>query len=157
MEKRSIGIHLRMLNNAVRRYIDRYSVGKKEIDSISCSNGWIVGYICEMDDQGKDVYQRDLENNFGITRSTASKVLGLMEKKGLVERVSVSHDARLKKIMPTERSLEIGRVIKAENERMENLLKKGFSPQELETLYGYFERIQKNLDAAELDIRRERI
>lgn len=155
MEKRGIGIQLRMLNNAVRRYLDHYSVVKKEIDSVSCSNGWIVGYICEMKEQGREVYQRDLENNFGITRSTASKVLGLMEKKGLVERTSVSHDARLKKIIPTERSLEIGRVIKYENEKMENLLKKGFTARELDTLYEYFERIQNNLDTAEPDTRKE--
>lgn len=157
MEKRGIGVRLRMLNNAVRRYIDRYAEGKKALDSLTCSNGWIIGYVCEMKERGKDVYQRDLENNFGITRSTASKVLGLMEKKGLVERVSVSHDARLKKIVPTERSLEIGRVIKDDNEKMEHLLKKGFSPKELEQLYGYLERIQMNIEAAEKDGRRERI
>lgn len=157
MDKRGIGVRLRMLNNAVRRYIDRYAEGKKALDSLSCSNGWIIGYVCEMKECGKDVFQRDLENNFGITRSTASKVLGLMEKKGLVKRVSVSHDARLKKIVPTERSLEIGRIIKEDNERMELLLKKDFSPKELEQLYGYLERMQTNLEAAEKDIRRERI
>lgn len=157
MDKRGIGVRLRLLNNAVRRYIDRYSVGKKELDSLTCSNGWIIGYVCEMTEDGKDVYQRDLENNFGITRSTTSKVLGLMEKKGLINRVSVSHDARLKKIVPTEKSLELGRVIKDDSEKMERRLKKGFSPQELEQLYGYFERIQSNLEAAEKEIGRERI
>lgn len=157
MENRGIGIRLRMLNNAVRRYIDRYAEGKKALDSLSCSNGWIIGYVCEMKECGRDVYQRDFENNFSITRSTASKVLGLMEKKGLIERISVSHDARLKKIVPTERSLEIGRIIKDDNIKMERQLNKGFSPQELEQLYGYLERIQNNLEAAEKDIRRERI
>ncbi len=157
MNKRGIGVRLSMLNNAVRRYIDRYTEGKKALDSLTCSNGWIIGYVCEMKEEGKDVYQRDLENNFGITRSTASKVLGLMEKKGLVERVSVSHDARLKKIIPTERSLEIGRIIKEDNEKMELLLRKGFSPKELEQLYGYLERIQTNIEAAEKNIRRERV
>lgn len=157
MDKRGIGVRLRLLNNAVRRYIDRYAEGKKALDSLSCSNGWIIGYVCEMRDCGKDVYQRDLENNFGITRSTASKVLGLMEKKGLIERVSVSHDARLKMIVPTEKSIEIGRFIKNDNEKLELQLKKGFSPQELEQLYGYLERIQSNIDAAEKDIRREKV
>lgn len=157
MNKRGIGVRLSMLNNAVRRYIDRYTEGKKALDSLTCSNGWIIGYVCEMKEEGKDVYQRDLENNFGITRSTASKVLGLMEKKGLVERVSVSHDARLKKIIPTERSLEIGRILKEDNEKMELLLRKGFSPKELEQLYGYLERIQTNIEAAEKNIRRERV
>lgn len=155
MDKQGIGVRLRMLNNAVRRHIDRYAEGKKALDSISCSNGWIIGYICEMKEHGKEVYQRDLENNFGITRSTASKVLGLMEKKGLVERVNVSHDARLKKIVPTERSLEIGRIIKADNEKMELLLKKGFSPKELEQLYGYLDRIHQNIENAERNFRKE--
>lgn len=157
MDKRGIGVRLRLLNNAVRRYIDRYAEGKKALDSLSCSNGWIIGYVCEMRECGRDVYQRDLENNFGITRSTASKVLGLMEKKGLIERVSVSHDARLKMIVPTEKSIEIGRFIKNDNEKLELQLKKGFSPQELEQLYGYLERIQSNIDAAEKDIRREKV
>lgn len=157
MGDRGIGVRLRMLNNSVRRYIDRYAEGKKALDSLSCSNGWIIGYVCEMNSCGKDVYQRDLENNFGITRSTASKVLGLMEKKGLIERVSVSHDARLKRIVPTEKSIEIGRFIRNDNEKLELQLKKGFSPQELEQLYGYLERIQNNIDAAEKDIRRERV
>ena len=157
MDKRGIGVRLRLLNNAVRRYIDRYAEGKKALDSLSCSNGWIIGYVCEMRECGRDVYQRDLENNFGITRSTASKVLGLMEKKGLIERVSVSHDARLKMIVPTEKSIEIGRFIKNDNEKLELQLKKGFSPQGLEQLYGYLERIQSNIDAAEKDIRREKV
>ncbi len=157
MDNCGIGVRLRMLNNAVRRYIDRYADGKKALDSLSCSNGWIIGYVCEMKERGRNIYQRDLENNFGITRSTASKVLGLMEKKGLIERLSVSHDARLKMIVPTEKSVEIGRFIKEDNEKMERLLKKGFSPQELEQLYGYLERIQNNLETAEKDIRREKI
>ncbi len=157
MDKRGICIRLRMVNNAIRRYIDRYADGKKALDSLTCSNGWIIGYVCEMRECGKNVYQRDLENNFGITRSTASKVLGLMEKKGMIERVSVSHDARLKMIVPTEKSLEIGRIIKKDNEKLELQLRNGFSPQELDQLYGYLERIQNNIEAAEKDIRRERV
>lgn len=154
MDKQGIGVRLRMLNNAVRRHIDRYAEGKKALDSISCSNGWIIGYICEMRECGKDVYQRDFEDKFGITRSTASKVLRLMEKKGLIERVSVSHDARLKKIVPTERSLEIGRIIKSDNEKMELLLKEGFSREELDRLYGYLDRIHKNIENAEKNLER---
>ena len=104
MEIRDIGIRLRMLNNAVRRYIDRTSESKTEIDNLTCSNGWIIGHLCESEQLGREVYQRDLEDEFGITRSTASKVLILLEKKGLIARESVSHDARLKKITLTERS-----------------------------------------------------
>lgn len=156
MENRGIGIRLRMLNNAVRRYIDRNSDGKKQIESLTCSGGWIVGHVCEMERFGKEVYQRDLENDFGVTRSTASKVLALLEKKGWIARVSVPHDARLKKIVPTEKSREFDRTIQAEADKFEEKLKEGFSEQELNVLFGYFERIQKNLDAAEQELRGER-
>lgn len=145
MDGQGMGIRLRMLNNAIRRYMDRYS-RKSELDHLTCSNGWIIGYI---DDAGGSVFQKDLEGEFGITRSTASKVIILMEKKGMLKREGVSHDARLKKIMLTEKSMDVVKIMREDRERMEARLTKGFTPQELEVLYGFFDRIQANLDEAE--------
>ena len=39
-----------------------------------------------------DIYQKDIEAHFGITRATASKVITLMEKKGLIQRVSTESE-----------------------------------------------------------------
>lgn len=145
MDGQGMGIRLRMLNNAIRRYMDRYS-RKTEIDHLTCSNAWIIGHIAE---KGGSVFQRDLESEFGITRSTCSKVIILLEKKGMLKRESVSHDARLKKITLTEKSTEVVKIMREDRERMEARLTKGFSPRELDILYGYFDRIQTNLDEAE--------
>ncbi len=149
MENREIGKQLRMINNSVRRYIDRNYEGKKEVDNMTCSNGWIIGMLCDAELSGRDVMQRDLENEFGITRSTASKVLILLEKKGVIARESVSHDARLKKIVLTEKSRELAGKLRADTAQMESVLTKGFTPEELETLNGYLDRLQKNIEAAE--------
>ena len=70
MQNGNIGIELRYLNNLIRRYVDN-KLHKKYIDSVTGTNGWIIGYIA---DHG-DVYQKDLETEFGITRSTASKAV----------------------------------------------------------------------------------
>ena len=145
MEGQEIGIRLRMLNNAIRRYMDRYTQ-KSELDNLTCSNGWIIGYI---HDAGGSVFQQDLESEFGITRSTVSKVIILLEKKGMLKRESVSHDARLKKITLTEKSMEVIKIMQEDRERMEARLTKGFTPQELDVLYGFFDRIQSNLDEAQ--------
>lgn len=145
MESHEIGIRLRMLNNAVRRYLDK-NAGMYELDHFTCSNAWIIAHICR---SGGCVFQRDLENEFGITRSTASKVIILLEKKGLIKREGVSHDARLKKITLTEKSIDIAKALHENSKEMEAQLVKGFSPQELEVLYGYLDRIQANLDEAE--------
>lgn len=154
MDGRDIGKRLRMINNAVRRYIDRNYEGKKEVDNMTCSNGWIIGMLCDAELSGRDVMQRDLENEFGITRSTASKVLILLEKKGVIARESVSHDARLKKIVLTEKSRELAGKLRADTAQMESVLTKGFTPDELETLNGYLDRLQKNIEAAEKDMTR---
>lgn len=146
MDDIRIGVRFRMLNNAIRRYVDRHSEYKKEIDNLTCSNGWIIGHMCRMEEQGQDVYQRDFEEKFGITRSTVSKVLTLLEKKGFIERTSVSHDGRMKKIVLTEKSREIGRRWHEDTERTEQQMTKGFTAEEIETLCGYLDRIEKNLE-----------
>ncbi len=145
MDGQGMGIRLRMLNNAIRRYMDRFS-RKNELDHLTCSNGWIIGHIAE---NGGSVFQKDLESEFGITRSTCSKVIILLEKKGMLKRESVSHDARLKKITLTEKSMDVIKIMQEDRERMEARLTKGFTQQELEVLYGFFDRIQANLDEAE--------
>ena len=50
------------------------------------------------------VFQRDVENAFGMSRSTATGILQLMEKNGLILRESVASDARLKSLIPTKKA-----------------------------------------------------
>ena len=94
----------------------------------------------------RDVYQKDLESEFGITRSTASRVLRLMEQKGLVERQSVPHDARLKKLLLTERSRKLVQQMCQTGTTVDTRLLSGFSPQEVQTLYGFLDRMFQNLE-----------
>lgn len=145
-ESRAIGVRFRMINNAFRRYVDHTSELKAELDNMTCSNGWIIGHLRRMEERGADVYQRDLENDFGITRSTASKVLKLLEKKGMIKRVSVSHDGRMKKILLTEKSRELGRKMDKEFEQTERQLTSGFSDEELKTLCVFLDRMMNNLE-----------
>lgn len=144
MEKLYIGRELRSLNNLIGRFFETCS-HKKEIDSITGTNGWIIGYLAENTD--KDIFQKDLEEEFTITRSTASKVLNLMEKKGLVERQSVARDARLKKLVLTEKAMEIKALMREDGRRMEQTLVSGFSEEELATLHGYLQRLKANMSS----------
>ena len=44
---------------------------------------------------------------FGMSRSTATGILQLMEKNGLILRESVASDARLKSLIPTEKAADL--------------------------------------------------
>ena len=69
-----------------------------------------------------------------------------MEQKGLIQRLPVKQDARLKKLVLTERSLELHRRLRQNADEMENRLLSGFTAEEQKQLMSYLERMQRNLD-----------
>lgn len=144
MQERHIGRELKALNNLILRYLENNGE-KKKIDRMTCTNGWIIGYIADHEDE--DVCQRDLEQEFSITRSTASKVVKLMVQKDLIELHSVEGDARLKKLVLTTKAKEIFAEMKRDSNEMENTLVKGFSEEELALLRSYLMRMKDNVKA----------
>lgn len=140
--KKTVHAELRTLSHMIFRTVDSMP-NKKVIDSLTGTNGCIIGYLA--DNRDRDVFQRDLEHEFGITRSTASKVINLMEQKGLVERQSVASDARLKKIVMTEKSEAISHLMREDMLQFESLLTNGFSGEEVVLLCSYIERMKNNL------------
>lgn len=146
MDNDGIGLELRSLNILIKRYF-QLAASKNNFESITCINGWIIGFLS--DNQNKDVYQKDIEDKFTITRSTASKVLSLMEQKGLIERKNVTGDGRLKKIVITDKALKIREGMLEDAEKMEQTLLDGFSQKEISQLGSYLKRMKKNISRQE--------
>lgn len=142
MGRHPIGLGLRSLNNLNMRYMINFG-NKKKIDYITGTNGWIIGYLSEQRNQ--DIFQKDLEEEFNITRSTASKVVKLMVQKGLIEQQSVPYDARLKKLILTPKALELTALMKEDGKKMEAALTKGFTEEELDQLNQYLQRMITNM------------
>ena len=149
----SIGIELRKLSNLSCRYFEQQT-NKKEVDALTGTNGWIIGYIARQESLGNAVYQRDLESRFGITRSTASKVVNLMVQKGLVEQQSVPEDKRLKRLVLTERAQQVKRLMEEDHRKFEQTLRKGLSESDVRTLFSLLDRLKENLK--EMDESEER-
>lgn len=142
MQKYELGRELHSLDNLVRRYMENYGV-KRRLDEITGTNGWIIGYLA--DHEGEDIYQKDLEKEFTVTRSTASKVINLMEQKGLVKRQSVPHDARLKKLILTDKAMEVAAMMHEDHRKMEECLTNGFSEAEIMQMLSFVKRMKDNI------------
>jgi len=146
--KRPIGFELRKLSNLLAREVDN-STGKINEnfgtnEGITGTNGWVIGYIFH--NQNKDVFQRDLEEEFQIRRSTVSKILQTMESKGFIKREPVDYDARLKKLVLTEKALKHHEVMIEMLEGMEAKLLNGLSEQEINDFLSTLEKMKKNLE-----------
>lgn len=144
MQRDHIGNEVRILSHQVHRWIEN-APNKKKIDSVTGANAWIIGFIWDKTEKNEDVFQRDLEKCFEITRSTASKVVNLMVEKGMVERQSVPWDARLKKLVLTDRGREIHGLMEKDFLVAEQTLSQGFSEEELKNFFDYIHRMQKNM------------
>lgn len=140
--ERTIGNEIHILEKLIHRRVDNSPV-KRRIECVTGTNAWIIGYIAGQG--GKDVFQRDLEKQFGITRSSVSKIVNLMVQKGMIERQGVPEDTRLKKLVLTDRAWEIHKLMVEDFLEMERTLSAGFTEEELEQFFDYIHRMQNNV------------
>ncbi len=142
MEIQKIGFRVRLVSNLLRRYIDNVIVVKHG-RKFTRMQGWIIGFISKQD--GKDVFQKDIEEEFTIRRSTATAILQRMEKNGLLTRVSVDYDARLKKIQLTPAAMAEQEKIENEIEEFEEKLADQIDKDDLAAFFRVLDQIEEKL------------
>ena len=130
---------------------------KKSLDSCMERNGlanhtritdWIMRFLWEH--REKDVYQRDIEKQFSIGRSTVTGLLKTLEKDGYIVRQSVSGDARLKRVVLTpEGEARQERIIDTLTDFNVRLID-GVSKEQLSVFMETINIIMKNLDKEEI-------
>lgn len=94
-----IAAQVRRVNNLIGRRVNTLSRAHG-VEDITPMHGWILAYLYHNPEQ--EIFQRDIERVFCITRSTVTNILKLMESKGYIRRESVAQDARLKRLTLTE-------------------------------------------------------
>ena len=90
------------------------------------------------------VFQKDLEAEFQMARSTASGILQAMEKKGLITRESIPRDARLKRLVLTEKGMEFQMEIMENFDRIQDVLKSDIPQEKLECFLEVLDMIREN-------------
>ena len=94
---------LRRVDNLIFRRLNQFSRANG-VEQTTPMHGWIIEYLYRHRDE--PVFQRDIEREFSITRSTVTNILQLMERKGYIQRLSVPQDARLKQLVLTEEGIQ---------------------------------------------------
>ncbi len=144
--KEHIGFELRLIQNLI---CERMKEGR-ESDSVGMTQlqHLIIRFLDE--NQGREVYQRDIESAFHTSRATISNTLQVMERNGLIVRRQVAQDARLKCLELTERSRELSRRAKEKVEQTEQLLRKGMTTEEVAVFRDLLQRVRTNLEEEKL-------
>ena len=131
-----------MVHNSIDKFFDRHH--KEETKKIPRGQVMIIHYL--MDHPDEEVYQKDLEKFFSISGATATNMIKGLEKSELVERIPNEKDARLKRIVLTEKAVVREQRIRKLVMELEEGMVAGFTEEEISTYCKMTERILQNLD-----------
>ena len=154
MEKElHIGHELKRLDNEIASHIAAFRARTGGGD-LTRMQSWIIRFLYLR--QGTEVYQKDIEAEFSIARSTATGILQLMEKKGYITRQSVDRDARLKQLALTYEGKMVHEQTEKNFQNMEAKLREGISDEELELFLRIVQKMRTNMEEDDMGTDRRR-
>ena len=136
----AIGCKINYVSNIIKREIEKLE-SIEALERVSGTNSFILVYISEKE----IVFQKDIEKEFGITRSTASKVISLMESKGMIIRKSVRNDLRLKQLVLTDEAKMIVESVKKDLNDCEERLTLGLIKEDKDNLLSIMNKLENNI------------
>lgn len=142
MEKFNILKEIKALDMLILKKM-QFDLKKEEGKIPTPTQMHILDYMLKHEDE--DIYQKDLENVFNLSRATISSVLQTMEKYCLIARVINSEDTRTKKIILNEETKEFFKLHKKNFEDLENKMLKDISNDDLEIFNKVLKKMQENL------------
>lgn len=137
-----IAFRLKMLDKRIHRAMDVRT--RIHESGLTPEQTLVIRYLSDRTD--RDVFQRDFETDFHVSRATISNTLSLMEKRGLIRRESVAHDARLKKLTLTEQGRAIHARATAAIAEINDCLENALTTEEKEVLLRSLDKMEHALD-----------
>ncbi|MEG0330449.1 MAG: MarR family winged helix-turn-helix transcriptional regulator [Longicatena sp.] len=137
---KSAGRYVSKLSNKIRRRLDTfYSKG-----NLSGAQGKVLHFILAQED---DIFQKDIEEEYGLRPSSATVLLQQMEKNDIIKRVNVPYDARLKKIVVTPKALAHKEQVIHDLSQLEAEITQGIPQKDLTIFFQVIEKMLKNMSA----------
>jgi len=144
-----IGPYVRHLSKKIRLNIDEaldQEFSAQGVSRLTSVQAHVMGYLNYQHELGNVVYQKDIEQEFHIRRSTATEILKLLEQRGSIRRECEERDARMKRIIVTEQALRTKKSVDSTIEGVEQKLVRGLSEKEIKTYIELTEKMIRNLE-----------
>ena len=139
-----LGFRIRSVWQQVKRLMNRHLTENNSY-GLTGMQFAIVSYLAK-ESAERDVFQKDLEQKFDIRKSTVTGILNTMERDGLLLRETVPYDARLRKMILTDKALQAKQNTEQVIDSVESQLSKGLTEEEITTFLSILEKISKNAE-----------
>ena len=142
MDRRHIGAAFKSIAHRIDRIMNNIPA-IRDNGKLTSIQVWILNFLFR--NEGKDMFQRDVEREFHIRRSTATEILTAMERNDLIRRERTDYDARLKKIVPTEKAEKVREHVLMNIDRTEKIIRQGIPDEKMAVCIETLELISANL------------
>ena len=126
--------------NRISHQLKRRMNCHEEEDSLTNMQRHVLHYIL-LQSMSRDIYQKDVEADF-------LEIMGAMqslEKNGFILRKAEDRDARLKKIVPTEKAEKVREHVLMNIDRTEKIIRQGIPDEKMAVCIETLELISANL------------
>lgn len=138
-----VGFEIHRTEHMMSRKLEA-KVKERGIDEVTLTHGWIIRFLYENRD--RDIYQKDIEKYFLVGRSTVTSSIKFMEKKGLVRREFVECDARLKKVLLTEKGMKAHETVEAMIQGLNSSILDGIEEEDTKVFLKVIRKIRENVE-----------
>ena len=138
-----VGRLIHMMSHQMKR--DSNSVASAiENDELTIMQKHVLKFVL-LESLHRDLYQKDIEEEFQIRKSTVTGYVQLMEKNGYLTRESVKGDARKKRLVPTEKAEGLRQAILEDIKLSEKRMEKGIPEEDVITCKHVLYQVLQNL------------
>lgn len=141
-QETSFLLEWKAMNNLLRRYVEE-NAACETVQQLTQMQIFVLAYLYQNRDHA--VYQRDLETEFLIRRSTITELLKGMEQKKLIVRTAVAEDARLKQIILTPKAVALHEAVAQAMQKIEHMVLQNLTQQEMHEFYRILCKVKQNL------------
>ena len=138
-----IGYEVKTLDNLFGRRIDAF-MENSGLRDVTRMHAWIIGFLYRNRD--RDVFQRDVEAEFRVARSTATNILQLMVRKGYITKEPVAYDDRLKKLILTDKGIEVEKLTQRNIGEIERQLSSSITAEEKAEFLRIIRKLKASLE-----------
>ena len=146
--KRKVALQIKIVSNEINRKVTE--ILKEDDNPSSGTQMRLLNFIHRRNNKQVPVYQKDIELEFDIRRSTATGVLQTLEKRQFVERKNCAEDNRLKAIFLTDLGNEKVQENMCKLQGFDQKLIEGVSKDELDDFLLVLEKISENCKSVEM-------
>lgn len=143
MSTRQIGKTIKCMDQLIMRNANQIT-SKEYKNDLSPMQCWVVGYLYLNRD--KIIYQKDIETEFGVPKSTLATMLKGLVEKGYVVRENAEHDTRLKQILLTEKAKNLQLNHIRSFHRIDEVLCEDLSEEEINQFIAITAKMKANLE-----------